>query len=255
MKNLVIVGGGVFSDFGAKRLRQLSLSPKTAVLWGMGTSRKDKGLSAGERDWDEQAYLLAGLRDKDRLPKPELYLPCVSALHAMLDEAPEDDGCLLFVNADPKVTSLESRSSLKAYAQAKGWLFLTNDCDEAAFREKFAKASRVITNSYHGAYWSWLSGRQACVLGHSSKFESLFASLGLPKEKLVRYQRDESGALAIALEGVGEESFLALENPESTLASCRDLSIKFADHLQNLGGCESYHLKCPKASQKLTPKS
>ena len=254
MKNLVIIGGGVFSDFGSKRLRQLGLSQKSTVLWGIGTSRAEGGLAPHERDWDEKSYLLAGLRDKDRLPHGELYLPCVSALHEMLDEEPKESRCLVFLNADPKVTSAESRAHLESLAKARDWLFLTNDCNEEEFRELFEKASHVVTNSYHGAYWSWLSGRQACVLGHSSKFESLFLSLDLPKEKLVRYQREESMALAKALEKIEEGSFLALEDSKKTLASCRDLNQKFAERLQQLGGCQSYQLKCPKASQNLLEK-
>lgn len=248
---IAIIGGGVFADYGQKRMKQLGLLRENTVLWGIGVSQAHMTPSVIRGLDFSRSYLLAGFRDLDLVDEESLYLPCVSALHGMLDEGPYGERVLLFLNSDVKVTSTRSLTQLRAFAEEKGWDLLLNNCGETEFRNKFRMASTVITNSYHGAYWSLLSGRKCCVLGHSSKFNSLCFSLGLPFESMVSYEREDPGALMESLKRSFEGNCVKLEEHDEVLMRCRKKNVEFASRLIDLKICEDVYLRCPSATERL----
>lgn len=187
LPRLAIVGGGVFGDFGAKALRTLGLTPAQSVLWGIGRSAKRDGERL-ERI-ATLPHLAWGLRDIDGLADAAHFLPCVSCLHPMLDAPIEGDATLLFVNAETRVTPTTQQQALARLASERGWTLLHNDCSDAAMAEALRRHRRVVTNSFHGAYWSLLSGHETAVVGYSTKFHSLLLGLGLDPSRLQRYDK------------------------------------------------------------------
>ncbi len=251
---LAIIGGGVFSDLGERALERLHIPTSDAVLWGVGRSVKRAGeqLQVIER----LPYLAWGLRDIDGVADSTHFLPCVSCLHPMLDDPIEGDQTLLFVNADLRVTQHGDVPALRAFASAKGWLFLQNNCSDEEMRAALARCSRVVTNSFHGAYWSFMSGHAVKVIGYSSKFESLFRVLQLPVSALLRYEKPRKHAwLARWLGRTGaaglvdqldrmsaDQGFLSLPDAVAVRQEFRALNLRFARNLVNLGAFEDVKL-------------
>ena len=184
---LTIVGGGAYSDFALETLASRGISPSNAVLWGTGLSLQKHRPHLDRIT--ELPYAAWGLRDIDRLADTARFLPCVSCLHPMLDAPILGNGTLLFVNADVTVTHRAERRRLVALAAERGWLFLQNDCSEAEMQSALQQCRRVVTNSFHGAYWSLLTGHEVKLLGYSSKFVSLLRGFGIHDEHLGRYRK------------------------------------------------------------------
>ncbi|MCB1911178.1 MAG: hypothetical protein H6948_18030 [Zoogloeaceae bacterium] len=253
-ERLAVVGGGVFADFGERDLARRGLTAQDAVLWGVGRSLK-RGSDSLERI-ATLPHLAWGLRDIDGVADPERFLPCVSCLHPMLDAGAGQDGTLLFVNAEPRVTPADGETALRALAAARGWQFLQNDCSDQAMRDALRGNRRVITNSFHGAYWSLLSGHDTFVTGYSSKFVSLFRAFGLDPQPIVRYEKPRklgfcgrlrgragAGLLNGVVQAVDENRVVRLADSRAMLAAFRERNLAFAQALVAEGVLKAYSLR------------
>lgn len=240
----------MYADLGLGALARHGVDPKHAVLWGVGRSLK----RAGERlsAISELPYLTWGLRDVDGVADPARFLPCVSCLHPMLDAPVNGHQTLLFLNADPRVTERDAVIALKAYALSKGWRFMLNDCTELQFRSEFDVSDRILTNSFHAAYWGLLSGRRVGMVGYSTKFNSLLRALRLDDRTLPRYEKPRKLARVARWLGAGgsglpdmltmieeEQQFLLLPAADATLAEFRGLNMAFARSLLALGAYQA----------------
>ena len=242
---MAIVGGGVFSDLGLAALARHQIHPSNAILWGAGQSVKRSGHEPALVS--ELPYADWGLRDIDHLKDPDRFLPCVSCLHPMLDVAPQGDRTLLFLNADPRVTGVAEQVELRALAELQGWDFLMNDCSVKDFAARLTSASHVVTNSFHGAYWGLLSGRNVALAGYSTKFVSLARAMGLSERSIFKYEKPRKFAFfgkyfvprKVGLAGwaklmsSGCGVFVGLEAPESIRRRFRIINIEFAHRLQH----------------------
>ena len=255
---IAIIGGGVFSDLGEKALDRLRIPASDAVLWGVGRSVK----RAGDRLQviENLPHLAWGLRDLDGVADSSHFLPCVSCLHPMLDVPIAGEKTLLFVNADQRVTREADVPALQRLAAEKGWSFLQNSCSDEEMQAALAGCSRVVTNSFHGAYWSLLSGHAVKVIGYSSKFESLFRALRLPVNALLRYEKPRKHAwlmrwlgqgsktseLVTQLRGItDDDGFVALPDPAAIRQEFRAMNLRFAQSLVEAGAFKDVRLKFP----------
>jgi polysaccharide pyruvyl transferase WcaK-like protein len=106
----------------------------------------------------------------------------------------------------------------------------------AAFMEAFATVRRLVTNSYHVAYWGLLSGRPVTLIGYSSKFTSLMRLLHLDPTALIPYTRGDGDALARAVaEALSAPSRLFLKNYASRRQEFCELNIRYSEALVRAG--------------------
>jgi hypothetical protein len=234
-KHLTILGGGSWKDFGVAEASERSLDYDRTVIWGTGRSLKGRFLKGRFKvdPIESLPFRFWGVRDLDGVRNPQRFLPCASCLHPMLDR---DAGrsTLLFLNATEKFTPLPARQALQSKADAKGWRVLFNNCSERDLYEAWREAGRVCTNSYHGAYWGLLSGREVVVAGYSSKFSSLFASLGLSRELLASYERGNSEHMLATIEGAMSKGFVRLDSYETIKREFREINKHFAASLADI---------------------
>lgn len=255
-KRVAIIGGGVFSDLGEKALGRLGIAASDAVLWGVGRSVKRAGDRL--RVIERLPYLAWGLRDLDGVSDVARFLPCVSCLHPMLDASIVGDKTLLFVNADRRVTREADVPALQRLASERGWLFLQNSCSDEEMQAALTDCARVVTNSFHGAYWSFLSGHEVQVVGYSSKFESLFRALGLPLSALARYEKprkharltrwlargpETSELVTQLMQMGGDDGFVALPDAANVRREFREMNLRFAQGLVEVGAFGDVRLK------------
>ncbi|AUM13449.1 hypothetical protein [Ketobacter alkanivorans] len=242
LENVVIVGGGVFVEFAVPKLKAQSVDFRKAVLWGVGQSIRDESMN--NKQVASLPYLAWGVRDKNFLSDERRFLPCVSCLHPMLDQGSESDETLLFLNFDPKVTPPQALESVCLLAQSNGWRLLFNNCSEGEFRSALACSERIITNSYHGAYWGLLSGRRVNLMGYSSKFFSLLKSFGLSSRACFPVGR---GSVEDILTALVDDSFLdaeiKLDDSQCVLAGYRRINICFAESLIEVGLFGGFNLR------------
>jgi hypothetical protein len=161
--DVVIYGGGTMVNWLA---RKPVLPDVPKVIWGAGSSRH------GETEpWpDPDGFALIGTREwTPERERAGLYAPCPSCMSPLFDREYTIVGkTVAFLNASP---SIRSRYP-SAYA-FRGVPTLYNDASFAATILFLASAETVVTNSYHGYFWTRLLGRKVEVHGYSSKFDRL----------------------------------------------------------------------------------
>lgn len=229
-QGLVIMGGGAYGRFGIKYIKHYGYEPRNAVLWGVGeSSRKVKPPAV-----KQLPFLAWGLRDRDRVPGAH-FLPCVSCLHPMLNAPAAPKGTLLFLNADPNVTDQQTAERHLALANAYGWHLRYNNASAGEMAAALANCRRVITNSYHGAYWALLTGHEVVLLGYSSKFRSLYLSMGLKPDAIVPIQRGDPASLLHHLENPPLDKGVRLPYPSDVRDEFKALNLAFAEQLVDRG--------------------
>jgi len=213
LADTIIFGGGAFINFG----EGYKFPYEKTVAWGIGSSVETLPHKA------ELPYRKYGIRDPDSVIEEENLIPCVSCLHPLVKIEPGKDTSI-FVSSSPVVSintdSLEDISS-EVYS---------NGMDEISFIRAFRRTGKVITNSYHVAYWALLSGRSVSVLGFSSKFRSLFKLLGLNPENVNSFNKPINfREIAQEIEGIiDRDDFVNLVNYQEVRDYCIVKNIKFA---------------------------
>lgn len=154
----LIVGGGTMNNW----LQSATLPRGPKIAWGIGSS-----IRGARHVYQPPArFDLVGVRDYDEA-RPELWVPCVSCMSPLFDNPPEPTRpAVRFLNADPHIRQINPVG-----ADDLPTMYNTEPMDEiVAF---LASAEIVVTDSYHGAYWSALLGRTVVVVPYSSKFYHL----------------------------------------------------------------------------------
>lgn len=218
-QRLTIIGGGAFTNF-AVSLAEKYEAPR--VLWSVGRSipfgeeREPIDLMAVHR-----LFQVATTRDPESAGNGVGLLPCVSCLHPICDLPPGDETGVI-LNADPKVSD---------GVQAG----ITNALPEPEFMAAFARLGRIVTNSYHAAYWGLLSGREVAVIGYSSKFQSLLTLCGIDGAP-APYRKGDGNALTKAIEAARRgDGFVRAASAGLTLPLFRRRNIEFANELAEAG--------------------
>ncbi len=233
-----VIGGGVQTSLilGSKN------APPKSILWGVGcTGNVKKNAQAECKD-----FLAWGIRDRLLVADEKHFLPCVSVLHPMLDlPLPKKERTLLYINADPRISTVRTLKKIRATGAKNNVDVLTNRASERKFRKYLAQSSHIISTSYHGAYWGLLAGRSVTLIGYSFKFKSLLNIFGLESE-FVRFTKGDQQSFLHAINwALTKGKKLALNDPESVRSSFREKQHLFAKHLEQndiLKKC-SYKLK------------
>jgi hypothetical protein len=247
---LIILGGGAFNGLGIEQMHNMALPFQRTVAWGIGQSvRNEFGTLA---PIDNLPYVRWGIRDRNAVADLAHFVPCVSCFHPIVDMPIEGASTLIFLNRDSRVTPPEAVRSVTCIARRPGWQVLFNDCSDRMLLTAWRTATSVITNSYHGAYWSLLSGRRAIIIGYSSKFSGLLSSIGIPVTSLLRYVRGNADDLSRVVTQIEEgEGFVSLDDPAAVKAEMRAANLRFAQSLVDSGLIRSFALKTTRPSSRI----
>ena len=210
---LIFGGGGILHSSTVQQIGALAANarrrnPHTAlVAWGLGANE------LGERTFRYPEYFrefdLVGVRDYGN---PWTYVPCPSCLHPAFDilPAPPTHEFVVYEHYDapihglpvaPKLSNRGSRSRTYEIIQ-----FL-------------AQGEFVITNSFHGVYWSLLLGRKVVVL---RPFANRFFGFSRRLEFCDETDWQEKARQASVYDDYLEE--------------CRSLNLQFRDKVRDLLG-------------------
>lgn len=167
--NVILGGGGLFG--ASERLQsrvQLLMRGRTEgqqiVAWGAGLNRHGRhNLREPEKmPWYFDQFDMHGIRDV--LPFKR-WVPCVSCMHPAFDDPPEPTHDVViyehesYALADVGIAAPRCRARLDSAG------------DIAKAVEFLASGAIVLTNTYHGAYWSTLLCRKTIVIDPwSTKF-------------------------------------------------------------------------------------
>lgn len=168
--NTVIIGGGglIHKKFSNCIETLLQNQPKHSVLWGIG---HNFGYKHGKKSKDNPYYPqwinqcnLVGIRDWIKHYE-KYYLPCVSCMHTAFDKTyNEQHEYVYFVHA----TKSKFKNTYTRYPYMKN-----NEMNFEKVIEFLASGNTVITDSYHGAYWGQLLGKNVQVASWSVKFNHM----------------------------------------------------------------------------------
>lgn len=210
--NITIVGGGVWN---IEKLSTDQRARKT-ILWAAGRSVR---YPSKPSPMQELNFLEWGIRDKADLINKSRFLPCVSCLNSKIISAPKDSNTLVFTNANLQVSSAIREKE-------NGITYLTNSCSFDQFITVWEKSSCIITNSYHGIYWSLLSGREVIPYGYSSKFTNVTSIFDIDFPEGQLYSATNTEAMLGLMNK--NKTRIQLKSPETWTDNFRDMNLYFA---------------------------
>ncbi len=222
-RSYTILGGGVWNLEEQSR----KVASKNTILWAVGKS--DKNLNVKNTVKDNKRFLEFTSRDLDLLEDKTKFLPCVSCLNTEIIREPKDEKILVFTNANLEVSA---KVNIKF---PENYIIATNSESKESFLSKWEQCNRVITNSYHGIYWSLLSNRELLPFGYSSKFTSATSLFDIvfPKENLYSiYNKD------MFLELLKKDKGTFIKPKLNPLEKFRDLNMQFSEKLKQ------YDIEC-----------
>lgn len=242
-----VIGGGVQTSY----ILGKQTTPPHSVLWGVGcTGNVKKSEKARCRD-----VLAWGIRDRLLVKDEKNFLPCVSVLHPMLDlPLPTSERTLLYINADPRISTLATLKKIKEIASKNNVSLLTNRASEKKFVEHLATSTHIISTSYHGAYWGLLSGRSVTLIGYSFKFKSLLNIMGL-ESNYIRFSKGDQESFMNAINhALKNGDKLSLSEPDLLKRKFREKQHRFAGLLEQNGIMEKCRFKLEKDTLHLMNK-
>lgn len=167
--DVLIVGGGAISRKCPSIMKKVMSKDVKVVAWGVGYTNRNKfnKIKASSHYEYRSGFALYGTRDY--LPHSGLdYVPCVSCMHYFFDKIPEP-------TREVVVYSHHDLMLLDKEAHALGIPYKNNK-DELGFLEVMnflASGKKIVTSSYHGAYWGTLLGREVAMIPFGTKFMNL----------------------------------------------------------------------------------
>lgn len=179
---------------------------KNDILWGVGRSIKE----LGDFTHKNNKALLYSCRDRvSDMP----FVPCPSVFSVLADIPVGKKQSLILGGSD---TIGRTVSNFPNVAMNK-----------KDYITAFTSTAKIVTNSYHTAYWALLSGRAVKVVGYSSKFTDLFTIFDLDTSLVVTYNKGSFSSFNTAIS--------RLKNIPWVSASCcykkyfRQLNIEYYD--------------------------
>ncbi len=230
-RSVLIVGGGAYSRLGIREARRHAAAVK--IAWGIGSSvRLGLDLEPFDARPALKTYDRASSRDRHLAVDGIAHIPCVSCFHPIAD-IPPGSATGLFINRDEAASGAGVLDLLSDQARRRPDLVTgTNAMGAAELGSLLALTGNVVTNSYHIAYWSLLSGRSVTIVGYSTKFLSLLDLFDL-QPFVSRYVRGDSESLAHAVDAAFEKQ--PLRARPGYKAAFRHANLAFADSLASLG--------------------
>jgi len=232
----VVIGGGAYNDLGLSNI----LDPYNTICWGVGSSVH--GNDTAPTNADGLPYRLYGVRDIDAISDKKYFVPCVTCLHPIAHTIP-GRSIGVFLNKDKFITQTKPINLLRTL-ERRGVVIGWNNVSEYNFTKKFSVVDRVITNSFHVAYWSLLSGRKVAIIGYSSKFRSLVKMTGLAENSILPFDPTVPESLFEQIENaIKFELFIQSLDHQSLRKSCIEKNIDFARNSVKIGFFPKAELK------------
>lgn len=153
--NIIIGGGGLLdNEFFEESIQKLNkLKVNSIIYWGVGHNKHDddnvKRIYTSTKSFLDKSSLY-GVRDK--LDNYD-FLPCVSCMHPELERKHNIVNDVVIFEHEHIPVKIESDIPRMRNDQK----------DFSKIIEFLGSANYVITNSYHGMYWSILMGKKSCV--------------------------------------------------------------------------------------------
>lgn len=167
--NTLIIGGGglIHKKFQLHIQELLNKNPKHSIIWGIGHNFGKKHIEKTKGNvyypkWLEQCNLI-GIRDYIE-GHYDTYLPCVSCMHPAFEKQYNvKHDVVYFLHAFKTKFNIDTNAPV-----------LKNDTmDFDKVIEFLASAETVVTDSYHGAYWAQLLGKNVHTVSWSVKFNHM----------------------------------------------------------------------------------
>ena len=171
-ETVILGGGGLLSPYFEPYVRQVLDAARMVIGWGIGSGwpaqKRLHGDVRGADAWGDhlaRRFRVLGSRDA----RGGTWVPCASCL------AP------FFREAHRKMISEESvvYCHRRMPFAIEGMPAMVNSASFAEAAAFLARGRRVITNSYHGAYWGLLLGREVVAIPWCVKFLTLHEALTL----------------------------------------------------------------------------
>lgn len=177
--------------------------PGIKIAWGLGQTNRGKLKTEGRAPSD---FALFGSRDVGQ--DGAEWVPCASCMSPLFDKQYDIKHDVVgYWNFYPDKTVPRPRIS--------GIPTEVNRCSFERAIEFLGSGQKILTNSYHGAFWGTLLGREVVIINpYSSKFYGL-------KHQPQRASQD-------TWQGVRSRLF-----PEA-LAECRQATLNFHDKVRNV---------------------
>ena len=225
----VVLGGGAYNDLGIASVKDTQAT--CSIAWGIGRSvpyLSNESLPSLQ----EALTVFSAFSTRDPALANEgcRLVPCVSVMHDLVDLPPGKE-TMLILNQNPVVGGI---GKLGEDAESRFDAFAHNALPEQDFVALFEASGRIVTNSYHGAYWALLSGREVQLIGYSSKFDSLLALLNLDASP-IRYRRGDHAELIRAMSEVETRPYLKLAEPKAIKERFRTINRDYARSLVEAG--------------------
>jgi hypothetical protein len=232
-KRTLIIGGGIQSGVITGKKRPPAGYDKVCV-WGGGLSTKPNTPLESRLDGID----VWTIRDRECVPDERNWMPCVSCMHPMLDHPAVESQpgrSLLYINADPVIYSPAALLKSRRMAKEAGLDFCTNRAGQKDFFEKWHKCAHVVTNSYHGAYWSLLAGKTVTIFGYNYKFESMISVFSLNSPDITFTKRDRASVIEATRTAILARDLLSLKDAAETRTGFRAMQKAFAKTLCDEG--------------------
>lgn len=181
--DVVIFGGGAIIEWHTnyhQRMNELAGQCGKSIIWGVGTNKNLELEIEEQLNYD--AITLVGMRDYP--PKYE-YIPCVSCMSSEFDQAfdikRETGAFLHYQGTNDKFNSLPR---------------ITNSYDFSDIIRFIGESNSVLTNSFHGCYWSQLLCKPVVKINPHSDTEEHgeVRFLKMKNVPVMRNELDFSGA-------------------------------------------------------------
>lgn len=227
-----IIGGGAYTRYAENLVGKINANK--IASWGIGDS---KDISEENYNVAIDKFIMFSTRDISLKNKNIRFVPCVSVFNSIVDIPAPDSGKLgILLNYDSDITSSKSIDEVRRFCCDNNCIFGTNSLSQTKLKLLMAQVDKVITNSYHLAYWSLLSGREVCLLGYSSKFLELYKMFELKADKIYKYSRKQKDSIIDVVKSAYKaDLFSKLYNPQDFKNEFRKININFANELQNIG--------------------
>lgn len=161
-ETIIIGGGAVLGDLKRMASNGLLSRYRRAIIWGIGLGPAEKCRD----DVDRLTSSCTAIGSRDYNWRNHIaFVPCASCLSSHFDDLPSPKhDVILYLHRRKLVSdSIATSDFVRSYNTGR---------DLRATLEYLASGKTVVTNSYHGVYWSQLIGRRVVCLPYGYKFST-----------------------------------------------------------------------------------
>lgn len=155
--NLIIGGGGVIHGDLESKLSAIPVNGRKLIAWGIGHNQHFRTMRrlCSDDYFSLRNFSLVGCRDWNTCGASYIYVPCASCLHnefSLQRSGPKFD----YVIYEHRLHPIPIGTPLKMSNSQAKFSF-------ASVLDFLSSGQTVITNTFHGAYWSMLLNRRVIL--------------------------------------------------------------------------------------------